>query len=49
MSNSDIIAFEAGWSEIKKAIDVLQDMLQNGLPPGKKSLFTLAEYSAVYT
>jgi len=55
MSNTankvDLISFEEGWNdEIKiKAIDILEDMLDNGMPKNRTKLFDHKEYVAVYT
>lgn len=46
-----IIRLEEGWNdEIKtKAIDVLEEMLDNGIASGKTNMFAPKEYVAIYT
>lgn len=46
-----IIQLEEGWNtQIKaRAIDVLEDVLDNGISPGKESLFAPNEYVNIYT
>jgi len=50
-TGNNCISFEEGWeNEIKKkAIDVLEDMLDNGMPKNKTKLFDHHEFVAVYT
>jgi len=50
-TNGEIITFKQGWDEEikKKAIDTLEDMLDNGLEDGKASLFPAKEYIEIYT
>lgn len=50
-SNPKIITLEEGWNEEikKKAIDVLEDMLDNGLQEGKQNMFAAKEYVQIYT
>lgn len=42
------IGLEEGWSEIKKAIQTLIDILENDMVERRKA-FTPQEYSAIYT
>jgi len=50
-ANPRIIRLEEGWNdEIKtKAIDILEDMLDNGMKSGKSSMFAPREYVEIYT
>lgn len=50
-ANPRIIRLEEGWNDEikKKAIDVLEDMLDNGIKSGKSSMFGPREYVAIYT
>jgi len=50
-SNPRIIRLEEGWNdEIKtKAIDVLEDMLDNGIESSRNKMFNPKEYVAIYT
>mmetsp|Transcript_49470 Transcript_49470/g.59897 ORF Transcript_49470/g.59897 Transcript_49470/m.59897 type:complete len:744 (-) Transcript_49470:240-2471(-) len=50
-ANPRIIRLEEGWNdEIKtKAIDVLEEMLDNGIKAGKTKMFAPKEYVAIYT
>jgi len=50
-ANGQLISLEQGWDEEikKKAIDVLEDMLDNGLKEGKANLFPSKDYIEIYT
>jgi len=50
-TNGELISFRQGWDEEikKKAIDTLEDMLDNGLESGKSNLFPPKEYIEIYT
>jgi len=50
-TNGELISFKQGWDEEikKKAIDALEDMLDNGLEPGKANLFPPRKYIEIYT
>jgi len=50
-ANPRVIRLEEGWNDEikKKAIDVLEDMLDNGFKSGRSSMFGPREYVAIYT
>uniref|UniRef100_A0A7S4ILC2 Cullin family profile domain-containing protein n=1 Tax=Odontella aurita TaxID=265563 RepID=A0A7S4ILC2_9STRA len=50
-ANPRIIRLEEGWNDEikKKAIDILEDMLDNGIKSGRSSMFGPREYVAIYT
>eukprot|EP00555_Chaetoceros_dichaeta_P008358 CAMPEP_0198255728 /NCGR_PEP_ID=MMETSP1447-20131203/5791_1 /TAXON_ID=420782 /ORGANISM="Chaetoceros dichaeta, Strain CCMP1751" /LENGTH=743 /DNA_ID=CAMNT_0043942169 /DNA_START=56 /DNA_END=2287 /DNA_ORIENTATION=- len=50
-TNGELISFKQGWDEEikKKAIDALEDMLDNGLEAGKANLFPPKKYIEIYT
>eukprot|EP00567_Pseudictyota_dubia_P018843 CAMPEP_0197433824 /NCGR_PEP_ID=MMETSP1175-20131217/1629_1 /TAXON_ID=1003142 /ORGANISM="Triceratium dubium, Strain CCMP147" /LENGTH=743 /DNA_ID=CAMNT_0042962325 /DNA_START=96 /DNA_END=2327 /DNA_ORIENTATION=+ len=50
-SNPRIIRLEEGWNDEikKKAIDVLEEMLDGGIKSGKSNMFGPREYVAIYT